>query len=163
MSDDVKALAERLNERTALKYMGDCKCGRCQLVPVDDLHAAVTALESAEAEVARLRDDQQPMNCETDTITASEDVLTWLLIEKIGCVDDRSYTPHEAQKIIARKLDELSSAEAEVARLREALPNLDPVIIWLDNGCDPKHAATELRIYKARIDALSPAMLADAR
>ena len=32
-------------------------------------------------------------------------------------------------------------------------PNLQPVIDWLDNGCDPKEAAKELRIYQAQRDA----------
>jgi hypothetical protein len=27
-------------------------------------------------------------------------------------------------------------------------PNLEPVIAWLENGCDPKEAAKELRIYQ---------------
>jgi hypothetical protein len=29
------------------------------------------------------------------------------------------------------------------------LPNLMPVILWLENGCDPKEAAKELRLYHA--------------
>lgn len=46
----------------------------------------------------------------------------------------------------------------EAEKLREAMPDLSSVIAWLDNGCDPKHAVTELTIYKARIDqALSAA------
>lgn len=46
----------------------------------------------------------------------------------------------------------------EAAQLRTAqapaLPDLMPVITWLENGCDPKEAAKELRIYRDR--ALSP-------
>lgn len=34
-----------------------------------------------------------------------------------------------------------------------ALPDLSHVIVWLENGCDPKNAAKELRIYQARINA----------
>jgi hypothetical protein len=30
--------------------------------------------------------------------------------------------------------------------------NLQPVIDWLENGCDPKEAAKELRICQAKID-----------
>jgi hypothetical protein len=30
---DHRALAEELREYTAMKYAGDCKCGKCQLVP----------------------------------------------------------------------------------------------------------------------------------
>jgi hypothetical protein len=36
---------------------------------------------------------------------------------------------------------------------RKEWPNLDPVITWLENGCDPKEAAKELRIYAAAIRA----------
>lgn len=37
-------------------------------------------------------------------------------------------------------------AEAQAAKC----PNLEPVIQWLDNGCDPKEAAAELRIYQQK-------------
>lgn len=37
-------------------------------------------------------------------MTAAEDVLAWLLIEKIGVPDDQSYTPNQAQEIIANAL-----------------------------------------------------------
>jgi hypothetical protein len=30
---EMQALAEELREYTAMKYAGDCKCGKCQLVP----------------------------------------------------------------------------------------------------------------------------------
>lgn len=33
--------------------------------------------------------------------------------------------------------------------------NLMPVITWLENGCDPKEAAKELRIYQAKEDCAS--------
>lgn len=32
-SGTTQALAEELREYTAMKYAGDCKCGKCQLVP----------------------------------------------------------------------------------------------------------------------------------
>lgn len=41
----------------------------------------------------------------------------------------------------------------ENARLREALPSLDAVILWLENGGDPKDAAKELRFYERKIQA----------
>jgi hypothetical protein len=34
-----------------------------------------------------------------------------------------------------------------------AVPDLSSVITWLENGCEPKAAVTELRIYQSRIDA----------
>ncbi len=39
---------------------------------------------------------------------------------------------------------------------RKEWPNLNPVITWLENGCDPKEAAKELRIYAAAIRARTP-------
>lgn len=38
-------------------------------------------------------------------MTAAEDVLAWLLIEKIGMPDDQGYTPNQAQQIIANALE----------------------------------------------------------
>ena len=34
---------------------------------------------------------------------------------------------------------------------REAFPDLTPAINWLENGCDSKEAAKELRLYAAAI------------
>ena len=42
-------------------------------------------------------------------------------------------------------------AEMVAQREREAFPNLDPVIAWLENGCDPREAAKELRLYNEAI------------
>jgi hypothetical protein len=44
-------------------------------------------------------------------------------------------------------------AELVAAAEREQWPNLNPVIQWLENGCDPKEAAKELRHYAAAIRA----------
>lgn len=38
---------------------------------------------------------------------------------------------------------------------RDAWPNLQPVIDWLENGCDPKEAAKELRLHSDAIRARS--------
>ena len=43
--------------------------------------------------------------------------------------------------------------EAAVQAEREAFPNLGPVIAWLENGCDPREAAKELRLYNEAIKA----------
>ncbi|WP_312064666.1 hypothetical protein [Brevundimonas sp.] len=48
-------------------------------------------------------------------------------------------------------------------KLRTAMPDLSSVIAWLENGCDPKHAATELTIYKARIDQTLAALQAEQK
>jgi hypothetical protein len=39
----------------------------------------------------------------------------------------------------------------ELRRLQRELPDFSPVIAWLENGCDPKEAAKELRIYQQRM------------
>ena len=44
---------------------------------------------------------------------------------------------------------------AYAQRLRDAMPNLLPVIQWLGNGCDPKEAAKELRVYQQMISGPS--------
>lgn len=60
----------------------------------------------------------------------------------------RDFFKHNMQQAESRA----TAAEAKLARAVEGLPDLSAVIAWLDNGCDPKHAADELRIHKARID-----------
>lgn len=42
----------------------------------------------------------------------------------------------------------------EMFEIIHAIPNLEPVISWLENGRDPKEAAKELRIYQHRIHDL---------
>ena len=46
-------------------------------------------------------------------------------------------------------------AELVRAEEREAFPRLQYVVDWLENGCDPKEAAKELRLYDAAIRARS--------
>ena len=43
-------------------------------------------------------------------------------------------------------------AEVEYVRA-DLVPDLSAVISWLENGCDPKEAAKELRMYR---DAMLP-------
>lgn len=42
-------LAAELRERTALRYAGNCKCGKCQLVPRDMINAAAREIERLRA------------------------------------------------------------------------------------------------------------------
>lgn len=44
-------------------------------------------------------------------MTAAEDVLAWLLIEKLGVPDDRNYTPNEAQLLLATRIDAARARE----------------------------------------------------
>lgn len=47
-----EGLVEQLREYTAIRYAGDCKCGKCRLVPrevIDETMARITSLESENA------------------------------------------------------------------------------------------------------------------
>jgi len=56
--------------------------------------------------------------------------------------------------VIIASPEELERFAELVAKVeREQWPNLNPVIQWLENGCDPKEAAKELRHYAAAIRA----------
>lgn len=45
----------------------------------------------------------------------------------------------------------LAPCKAVQEQEQEPCPNLMPVILWLENGCDPKDAAKELRLYQAKL------------
>lgn len=57
-------------------------------------------------------------------MTAAEDVLAWLLIEKCGCVDDVNYTPKQASDIIAARLDECRKIEDATPRPAPVAPDI---------------------------------------
>lgn len=46
---ELAELIEKLRERTAFRYAGNCQCGKCQLVLREDLDAAIVALRAAVA------------------------------------------------------------------------------------------------------------------
>jgi hypothetical protein len=68
--------------------------------------------------------------------------------------DDISRMAREAGFVdyLLRELARAAYA-AGVAAERKEWPNLEPVINWLENGCDPKEAAKELRTYADAIRA----------
>ena len=41
--------------------------------------------------------------------------------------------------------------DEQIAPLMAQLLEVSPVIAWLENGCDPKEAAKELRIHQQRM------------
>jgi hypothetical protein len=43
---------------------------------------------------------------------------------------------------------------SELTQLIKQLPDLTPVIIWLENGCSSREAALELRLYQEKIQRL---------
>jgi hypothetical protein len=59
-----------------------------------------------------LFDGSAPMADGGETpMTAAEEVLAWLLVEKVGVPDDVGYSPDQAQEIIARRLDQVRELE----------------------------------------------------
>ena len=98
--------------------------------------AALPAVEGQEVEGPdRLYDRNAPMADGEIRMTAAEDVLAWLLIEKLGQPDDRGYTPSEACDAIVAALtapqpapDVDSAAKAEEIReeLKEDADGGDP-------------------------------------
>ena len=56
-----------------------------------------------------------------------------------------------AENLYIDKLERFAALIAQ--REREAFPNLEPVITWLENECDPREAAKELRLYAEAIRA----------
>lgn len=81
-------------------------CGECHLHPGETCDICGAFKSEAERlsglllENERLYDADAPMADGEIRMTAAEEVLAWLLIEKIGTPDDRSYTPNEAQSIL---------------------------------------------------------------
>lgn len=72
-------------------------------------------------------------------MTAAENVLAWMLIEKIGVVDDINYSPKQAQDIIVAAIDDASNqlveggemllkAEAVISDLTRLLQSAQEVI-----------------------------------
>ena len=48
-----KDLTGQLRERLKLKYMGNCKCGQCQLVPAELMHSVISFIEAITRSAAR--------------------------------------------------------------------------------------------------------------
>ncbi len=57
MDVNLTSLADEVAEYTKMKYIGDCKCGQCQLVPIEFVERLAISLKSAAAEHDRLVDD----------------------------------------------------------------------------------------------------------
>jgi len=70
-----------------------------------------------------LFDSSVPMADGGETpMTAAEEVLVWLLVEKIGVPDDVSYSPDQAQKIITDRLAQNPSPTTRLAPLEASAP-----------------------------------------
>jgi hypothetical protein len=63
-------LAGQLREYTALRYMGDCKCGNCRLVPRPFIDVVADRIEALEAALRKVR-----KYCETMDLSRSETLI----------------------------------------------------------------------------------------
>lgn len=73
-------------------------------------------------------------------------------IERFGSVEAfRLFGAKTWYELVPDALSALKALEAG------SEPNLWPVIQWLEGGCDPKHAAIELRLYAAKLGQPDPA------
>lgn len=102
--------------------------------PLDDwtvtpLYAAPPA-ELSDRE-ARLRDSTAAMNCGSDAepMTAAEEVLAWLLFDKIGVRDDCSISPKFAQDIIEAYFLAFAALEVQFSELEERIV---AILDWCD-------------------------------
>jgi hypothetical protein len=128
------ALKGRLAKNATLEAERDAyrdMAARKSTEKVAEFHRANSAERERDEAWERLRSANAPMECDFDKITAAENVLAWLVVEKLGCIDDRTYSPNEAQAIIEGAVDRATTAEtaladarAEVEQLRLALERI---------------------------------------
>lgn len=120
-------------------------------------------VEAEEAPAARLYDDKAPMADGGDEkMTAAEEVMAWLLIEKIGVPDDVGYSPNQAQEIIVRRLEQLRELEQIDEMLDEGQGDDQghPIMPEFTKGMTT-YAKVEacLHLLERRRDALHPSPL----
>jgi hypothetical protein len=82
------------------------------------------------------------------TLAVQEAGHSGILCDALG-IEHYQRDLHELTLMVTARIAEL---ENEIAGMKTKMPDLDAVINWLTNGCDPKHAVEELKIYQARIN-----------
>ncbi|MDW9478675.1 hypothetical protein GOB57_08150 [Sinorhizobium meliloti] len=87
-----------------------------------------------ETSADRLYDAEMPMADGEVPMTAAENVLAWLVIEKIGVPDDVSYTPSQAREAIVRRLDRASELDKIDERLMDGQGGDDGNLILPEFG-----------------------------
>ena len=94
-----------------------------------------------------------------ERMTAAEEVLAWLLVEKIGVPDDVGYSPNQAQELIVRRLDLARELEEINAMLAEGQGDDQghPIMPEFTKGMTT-YAKVEacLHLLERRRDALHP-------
>ncbi|MNU26963.1 hypothetical protein D3C71_153470 [compost metagenome] len=113
---------------------------------------------------ARLYDADHVMADGGDSrMTAAEEVLAWILIEKIGVPDDIGYSPQEAQDIIVTRIDQAKELDEIDSMLREGQGDDEGAQILPDfREGSSVYAKVEacLHLLERRRDALDPALAA---
>lgn len=88
-------------------------------------------------ELDRLRSSSQPMaDGGEKPMTAAEEVLAWLLVEKIGVPDDVPYSPVQAQEIIAARITELYNIQERLFEAEEIIKERDDRLALVDRIAD---------------------------
>jgi hypothetical protein len=96
-------------------------------------------------------------------MTAAEEVLAWILIEKIGVPDDVGYSPQEAQDIIVSRLDLAAELDEIDSMLLDGQGDDEGTQILPDfTEGSSVYAKVEacLHLLERRRDALDPALAA---
>lgn len=87
-------------------------------------------------DIDRLFDENMSIGDDEGRMTAAEEVLAWLLVEKIGVPDDAPYTPFQAQEAIVAKLEQLKELDAISEMLGEGQGDDEgsPILPDFDKG-----------------------------
>ncbi|WPE19848.1 hypothetical protein [Shinella zoogloeoides] len=104
----------------------------------------------------RLYDGTKPMADGGDTpMTAAEEVLAWLLVEKIGVPDDVSYSPDQAQEIIVRQFSSppLSREGKDSAEVERIITDLRHAASGLADRLQQTHAIDNAIAFLAALAA----------
>jgi hypothetical protein len=104
MTLDVDALAQEIRRVDGSNDLGAGALAEALMPFLSTLAPSAAASE-------RLFDQNHPMADGEERMTAAEDVLAWLVIEKCGCPDDTPITPKEASDTIAGMIDHLRKYE----------------------------------------------------
>jgi len=119
-----------------------------------EVEALRTALSVEQAQTKYLTDRLSEAEAELDSINAVANcgsVDSWIALSD----DDKRKWFVQTLHRDSEKTRAIRKLEAKVERQR-ICPDLTPVITWLENGCDPKEAAKELRIYRENMLATPP-------
>ena len=135
-------LAEQLREYTAMKYAGDCKCGKCQLVPralVERIYHALTGHRRLPAACAsctelgdKLKHAEAALNHDFDELDECKAELSRLRVLVEGVVErcakicdavainaSRRAADHADPNSKAAALDKMEAAQLCAATIRE--------------------------------------------